>query len=206
MTTLRIALPLLLSMSLPACAGLVGADFDGLHVSLPVNTDDAASVTDPAPATDAGPVTETTAIDASAATKPDATAPPQDAQAADASSCTQSCAGCCQGNVCLDGRAVGACGKNGAACGACGATDVCYEQACRPAVLACVDHGTTRPTCAEVCQKAGRVCTNGCFTGAKVVGEIANAAACTGSAVFEVTSCTYAPTTFTGESLACCCT
>jgi hypothetical protein len=57
-------------------------------------------------------------------------------------------AGCCQGDVCVDGTTLDACGKGGLPCAKCGSTQTCEDRACGCSTTSCVgccENGVCRP-------------------------------------------------------------
>ena len=67
------------------------------------------------------------------------------------SDCESTCAGCCDGDACLDGTDTSSCGSAGLTCRACGAGETCEDGACVPPCEA---------TCAGCCTDAGE-CLSG---------------------------------------------
>lgn len=66
-----------------------------------------------------------------------------------------SCPGCCLGDICLEGKALSACGGGGLACVECIGGMICQQGACRPR-----DQGCSSANCGDGCC-AGDTCRSG---------------------------------------------
>ncbi|MBW2733881.1 MAG: hypothetical protein JRH20_15950, partial [Deltaproteobacteria bacterium] len=67
----------------------------------------------------------------------------------------ETCVGCCLGELCLEGRAVSACGSEGLACKECVGGTICQGATCRPRAEAC-----SSANCGEGCCM-GDICRSG---------------------------------------------
>jgi len=111
-------------------------------------------------------------------------------------SCEASCAGCCQGGLCLPGNQPLACGAEGRACDVCvagqrcSASQTCEAEPARPVA----DAGRTCPTDAQLCSEARQAC--GALTVIDTCGAtrtIASCGACTATQACLAGACVCQP-------------